>query len=98
MRGMQLTQYFRQHVIGLLQRVIIPEADYPKALRFKTSGSPGIAAGLIEMLPAVQFHYQLLFEADEIHNIGWNRMLSPKFESAKVAVFQPQPESQFRVR
>ena len=58
---MQLTEYFFQHVIGLRQRIVIPEADYPKALRFKTSCSFAIADGLLEMLSAIQFHYQLLF-------------------------------------
>jgi len=49
------------------------------------------------MLPAIQFHYQLLFKADEINDVLWNRMLAPKLESTKVAVFQLQPEPHFRV-
>ena len=97
MRGIQLTQNFLQHSVGLFQRVIIPEPDYPKAFRFKTSGSLGIAGSLLGMLPAIQFHYQLLSKADEINDVWWNRMLSPKLESAEVAVFQLQPEPQLRV-
>jgi hypothetical protein len=90
---MQLSQYFFQHSIGLLQCFIIPEADYPKAFRRKKSCSLGIACSLLCMLSAIQFHYQLLFDTDEINDVWWNRMLPPKLESAEVAVFQLQPQS-----
>ena len=96
-RGKQLTQYFLQHDISLLQHVIIPEADYPKAFRFKIRCSLGIGSGPFEMLPPIQFHYQLLFNADEVNDKGRNRMLSPELEPTEMAVFQLQPESQFRV-
>jgi hypothetical protein len=94
---MQLSKYFFQHSIGLLQCFIIPEADYPKAFRLKKNCSFGIARDLLCMLPAIQFHYQLLFDTDEINYVRWNRMLPPKLESAEVAVFQLQPQPQFRV-
>ena len=96
-RGIQLTQNFLQYSIGLFQRVIIPKPDYPKSFRFKTSCSLGIARSLLGMLPAIQFHYQLMFKADQINDVRWNRMLSPKLESTEVAVFQLQPKPQFRI-
>ena len=92
MRGMQLTQKFFQHSIRSFQRIIIPKPDYPKAFRFKTSCPLGIAGSLLGMLPAIQFHDQLLFKADEINDVWWNRMLSQKLESGEAAVFQLQPE------
>ena len=92
MRGIQLAQNFLQHSVGLFQRGIIPKPDYPKAFRFKTSCPLGIADSLLGMLPAIQFHDQLLFKADEINDVWWNRMLPPKLESAEVAAFQLQPE------
>jgi hypothetical protein len=49
------------------------------------------------MLSPIQFHYQSLFKADEINDVRWNRMLSPKLESGEIAVFQMQPKPQFRV-
>ena len=97
MRGLQVTKYFLEHNIRLLQRIIIPEPDYPKALRLETSCSPGIAINLFGVLPAIQFHYQLLFEADEINDVRRNRMLAPELESTEIAVFQMQPKPQFRV-
>ena len=97
MRGIQLPQNFLQHSVRLFQRGIIPKPDDPKAFRFKTHCSIGIAGSLLGMLPAIQFHYQLLFRADEINDVRWNRMLAPKLESTKVAVFQLQPEPHFRV-
>ena len=97
MRGIQLTKNFLEYSIGSFQRIIIPKPDHPKSFRFKTSGSLAIASSLFRMLPAIQFHYQFLFEADEINDVRWNRMLPPKLESGEVAVFQLQPEAQFRV-
>ena len=97
MRGRQLTQNFLQHSAGSFQCVIIPNPNYPKAFRFKTSRPLCIADSLIEVLSAIQLHYQLLFKADEINDVRWNRMLPPKLESAKVAVFQLQPEPHFRI-
>jgi hypothetical protein len=81
----------------LSQRVIIPKTDYPKTFRFKNSRPLGIAGGLLDMLSAIQFHYQPLLDADKINDERWNRVLSPKFESVKVAVLQFQPEPQFGV-
>ena len=97
MRGIQLTQNFLEHNIGLFQRFIVPKPDYPKAFRFKASCSLGIASSLLGMLPAIEFHYKLLFKADEINDVRWIRMLSPKLETTEVAVFQSQPKPQLRV-
>ena len=97
MRGIQPTQNFLNHNIGLFQRFIIPKPDYPKAFRFKASCSPGVASSLLGMMPAVEFHCQHLFKADEINDVRWNRMLSPKLESTEVAVFQSQPKPQLRI-
>ncbi len=97
MRGRQLTQYFLEHRISLFQRIIIPKPDHPKALRLKICRPLGIAAGVLRMLPAVDFHYELLIKADKIGDVRRNRMLAPKLESAEVAVFQSQPKPQFRV-
>ena len=86
-----------QHDICLSQRVIVPKPDDPKAFRFKDGCSFCITRLLFGMLPAVELHDQLLFKADEIHDVRWNRMLPPKLESAEVAVFQMQPKPQFRI-
>ncbi len=97
MRGIQLTKNFLEYSIGTFQYVIIPKPDYPKSFRFKKSGSLGIAGSLFRMLPAIQFYYQLLFETDEINDVRWKRMLSPKLELAEVAILQVPPKAQFRV-
>ena len=97
MRGIQLTKNLLEYSIGSFQRVIIPKPYYPKSFRFQASGSLGIASGVFRMLPAIQFHYQLLFETDEINDVRRKRMLPPRLESGEVAVFQLQPKAQFRV-
>jgi len=92
-RGMQLSQYFRQHGIGLLQGFIIPEAYYPKTFRLKICRSPGIVAHLLRMLPTIYLYDEHLLNTDKIDDVGWDRMLPTKLESTEVAIFQiyPQP-------
>ena len=97
MRGQQLPQYFFQHSIRLFQRIVIPKPDYAKPHRFKTRRSLGVARKLLGMLAAVQFHYQFSLKADEINDVRRDRMLSPKLESAEVAILQMQPQPQFGV-
>ncbi len=87
MRGIQLTQNFLQHSISLFKRIIIPESNHPETFRFKISGSFCVAGRLLGVLPTVQFYYQLLFKADEVRDVRWNRMLSPKLEAGEVAIF-----------
>lgn len=97
MRGVQLTQNFLQHRISLFKRGIIPKPHYQKAFRFEISRPLGIADKLLSMLPAIQFHDQLFFKTNEIDYVGWNRMLSAKFETVELAIFQTQPKSHFRI-
>ncbi len=97
MRGQQLPQYFFQHSIRFFQRVMVPKPDYAKTHRFKTRCSLSIAHSLLGMLAAVQFNYQFSLKADEINDVRRNRMLSPKLESAEVAILQMQPQPRFGV-
>ncbi len=97
MRGQQLPQYFFQHSMRFFQRVIVPKPDDPKTHRFKTRRSLGVAHHLLGMLAAVQFHYQFSLKADEINDVRRDRMLSPKLESAEVAILQMQPQPRFGV-
>ena len=97
MRGQQLPQYFFQHSIRLFQRVMVPKPDHPKTHRFQTGCSLSIVHNLLGMLAAVQFHDQFLLKADEINDVRRDRMLSPKLESAEVAILQMQPQPRFRV-
>ncbi len=85
-RGIQLSQNFLQHSISLYKRIIIPESNHPETFRLKMSGSFCVAGRLLGMLPAVQFYYQLLLKANEICDVRWNRMLSPKLEAGEVAI------------
>ena len=97
MRGQQLPQYFFQHSIRLFQRVIVPKPDNAKPHRFKPSCSLSIAHSLLGMLAAVQFHDQFSLKADEVNDVRRDRMLSPKLESADVAILQMQPQPRFGV-
>jgi hypothetical protein len=96
-RGHQLPQYFFQHSIRSFQRVIVPKPNYAKPHRFETPCSFSIARSLLDMLAAIQLHYQFSFKADEINDVRRYRMLSPKLKSAEVAILQMQPQPQFGV-
>lgn len=86
MRGIQLSQNFLQHSVSLFEHVIIPESNHLETFRLKISGSFCVAGRLLDVLPTVQLHYQLLFKANEIRDVRWNRMLSPKLEAGEVAI------------
>jgi len=81
----------------MLQYVVIPKPNHAIALRFKKGRSLRITRSLFRMLTTVEFHYELLFKANEIYEVRRNRMLPAKFEPAEVSILQPQPKPQFRV-
>src|SRR3546814_8586583 len=61
-------QYRCGHAVTVGQHVVVPESQDTKALR----GQIGIAIGVIsifDMLPAVGFDNQPIFEADEVSNV-----------------------------
>ena len=97
MRGGQLTQNFIEHHICLLQSIVIPEPNHSKTFRFQISRPLSIAGKLRCMLSAVEFDDKPLLEADEVDDVRWNRMLSPKYESPEIAIFQMQPNPRFGV-
>ena len=81
-----MPQYLFLHALRPLQRLIIPEAQYPKAFGFQISSSLRVVDSLIDMLSTIQFHDQFLFDADKVDDVRRNRMLSPELESTEVAV------------
>jgi hypothetical protein len=52
----------------------------------------------IAMLPAIQFHDQIPFATDKIHNVARHRMLPAKPKPADLAVAQQSPKSLLGVR
>ena len=92
-----MTKDFLQHDSGLSQRSVIPKPNHMKAFRLKISGSLCITDNLLGMLPAIQLHYQFLFQTDKINDVRRNGMLPAKLESTKVAVLQVEPKPQFGI-
>jgi hypothetical protein len=60
--------------------------------------SPVVVRGLVKMLPAIELHDEALAEANEIHDVLVQRMLSSKFEGLKRVVAEQAPEVAFGVR
>ena len=83
MRGSQETQDFFQHDISLFQRVVrySQKAEVSKAMQLALP---------VQHSASAEFHYQALPKNDEINDVQGNRRLSPKIESAKIAILKAQ--------
>jgi hypothetical protein len=69
-----------QNNIHITQNIVIPEPQYGKALRFKPAGSGRIAHHLFQVLPAINFNHHAALEANEIDDIGTQRLLALELE------------------
>ena len=84
------------YVVGSLQRIVVPDAQYAKPQRFERMRAFRVTRVLIEMLAAIEFDDQTMLDADEIHDITVDGMLATKLR-AELAGAQARPESLFDV-
>ncbi len=82
--------------VKITHYIIVGHAKNPKALRLKNLGSCGIFFRLVLVTHSIDFNDQLGAVAVEVNHILSNRMLTPKFQPANLAVAQGQPEKLFR--
>ena len=75
--------------------LVIPETNNLEPLKIKVKGSLRVAAGLFNMLATIQFHHQLAFKANKIHNVWGNRMLATELEAPEIPILQLQPKRNF---
>jgi hypothetical protein len=79
------------------QYFMVPESKHPES----PFGKPCIAiriAGRFQMLATIDFHDQLTFQADEVDDIGPDRVLTSKTETFQLSHPQMTPESLLGVR
>lgn len=85
MRGVsQACQNTLQSWLNVADYFIIPEAQYFEPMTFEKSGSPLIACSFhfIGVLTTIKLNDYTSLDADEIHNVIFNPILSSKFEAA----------------
>jgi hypothetical protein len=93
----QNSQYFFKHNVGLRQYFVIPESDNSIPFRLQKTRSFGISRALLRVLTTIQLDDKPLFETDKVDDVWSDRMLPPKLEPAKIAIFQSHPQPQLGV-
>ena len=84
------------HAFDIQEDVVVPEPQDDPALRLKLAGTKPI--NLDAVLPTIQLDNQFAFNATEIRDIGWDRVLSTKLQTFNLSSPQALPEFAFGVR
>ena len=92
----QFFDYRHQHTVGVLQDVVIPEADYAVAVRFDESGAR-IISSVFSVLAAVEFHREPGGAAGEIDHEIADWLLARELCSVQLTGAQVRPQPPFRV-
>jgi hypothetical protein len=85
-----------KHAFAILEHLIVPEAKHLPALVRQISVTD-VVANAFGVLRTVGFHNQLSANTKKVDNIGVDRNLSAKLESAQATIAQKTPEAQFAV-
>jgi hypothetical protein len=86
-----------KHAFAILEHLIVPEAKHLPALVRQISVTD-VVANAFGVLRTVGFHNQLSANTKKVDNVGADRNLSAKLESAQATIAQKTPEAQFAVR
>src|ERR1700722_3816920 len=85
-----------QNPVAIPQHLVVPEPkDFP-ALAFQI-GVSGLIARALSVLRALGFDDQLSANAQKVDNVGADRDLPAKLESAEATIAQQAPQAQFAV-
>ena len=85
-----------QNPFAILQHLVVPKPkDFP-ALAFQI-GVSGLIARTLSVLRAVSLDNQLSPNAEKVDDVGADRDLPAKLESAEATIAQKAPEAQFAV-
>ncbi len=84
-----------QDAVHVGHEFVVPEPQNQKSLPLDESVAPGIEAGRVvaPVLIAVEFDHQHRFKARKVRDKGADRVLTPKPQSAKLAILQPDPQA-----
>jgi hypothetical protein len=82
-------------MVGILDNLIVPKAEYPPAALCKERCALGVSL-TFGMLAAVCLNNEPRFDAREIGKRGWDRMLPAKLPSVDSMIAQLLPQLPFR--
>jgi hypothetical protein len=91
LNSFKLPQDILQHLRSPQQRIIIPVAPYTVPRALQNTCTPFIVDGLFDVLPTIQFDYQLQFHAQEIDDIATQWHLPPELEASQLLQSQVLP-------
>ena len=94
-RGAERLLDRRPHAVQVVQHVVVPEANYAKALALQVGGSRGITLGRV--LAAVNFDDQAPLGAEEVDDVAVDLDLLAEFEAMELATAEDAPELSFGV-
>ena len=75
------------NTLNIIFHFIIPKSNDFITLRFQILSSFGITLFLIEMLTAIQFNYQLMFDRNEVNDITADGMLPSEIHPILIYCF-----------
>ena len=85
-----------QNAFAILQHLVVPEAKHVPPLVRQISVTD-IVAKAFGVLRTVGFDDQLSANAKKVDNVGADRNLSAKLESAQATIAQETPQAEFAV-
>lgn len=85
-----------QDAVGVLQHVVVPEADHAVAVGFDHPGARFVS-GAVAVLPAVELDSDARQTTGEVDHIVTNRQLPSELESVQLAGAQVRPQVPFGV-
>ena len=80
-----------EHALTIIDDIAVPKADDAPSVIFEPSG-PEIIRNVLDMLAAVDFNDQPIFETNEIHDVGTDGPLAPDFVAEQPAVTKHKPK------
>ena len=81
-----------QDFLGLSEHLVIPEPDDPIASLLEPLATLPVLCGLLQVLRAVQLHDQLSLQADEVYDVGAQRMLPAELAVEQLTPSQACPQ------
>lgn len=90
----QACQNTLQNRFNVADYFIIPEAQHFESAPFEEGGSLSITCGFhfIRVLTSIKLDDYSAFDADEIHNVIFNPILSSEFEATQLAIAEVPPQ------
>ena len=76
------------HPVGILQHLVVPEAEDAKPVFFKSPCAFFIRIGLLRVLPAIDLDDKFFRQADEIDHVAAHWVLTPEPIAAQLLIAQ----------